>query len=72
MGYRSLPKFDANARFIANRAFLFNGQQILAGELVDGIPTRRLRQLFETRHVALAPGSVTRKEAAHTARKGKK
>ena len=55
MAYRSLPKFNPEGRFIVNRPFLFKGQTLQPGELVEGIPTRRLRQLFELRHVAAAP-----------------
>jgi len=72
MAYRSLPKFNPESRFIVNRPFLYNGQTLQPGELVEGIPTRRLRQLFEKRDVAAAPPVVQRKEAAHAARKGKK
>lgn len=74
MAYRSLPKFKQEARFIANRAFLYNGQQIQPGELVEGIPTRRLRQLYEKRDVAVAPTAAPRKEASApgAARKGKR
>ncbi len=74
MAYRSLPKFNPEARFIANRAFLYNGQQIQPGELVEGIPTRRLRQLYEKRDVVVAPTAAPRKEASASgaARKGKR
>jgi hypothetical protein len=72
MAYRSLPKFNPEARFIASRAFLYNGRTIQPGESVEGIPTRRLRQLFETRQVAVAPPAAQHKEAAPAARKGKK
>ena len=71
MAYRSLPKFNPEARFIANRAFNFNGRQIAVGEPVEGIPERRLRQLFELRKVS----PVTERKqlaAAHAGRKGKK
>ncbi len=75
MAYRPLPEFNPEARFIANRAFLYNGQKVQPGELVDGIPTRRLRQLYELRQVAMAPPAAGHKEAsaAHgAARKGKR
>lgn len=72
MAYRSLPKFNPEARFIANRAFLYNGQNIQAGDLVNGIPERRLRQLYERRDVGLAPAAAQHKEAAGAARKGKR
>ena len=47
-------------------------REIEPGALVEGIPTRRLRQLFEMRQVASAPPAVPQKEAAHAARKGKR
>ena len=75
MAYRSLPKFNPEARFIANRAFLFNGQNIHPGDLVEHIPERRLRQLYEKRDVVVAPAATQRKEAgavAGAARKGKR
>ena len=72
MAYRSMPKFIPEARFIAYRAFLYNGQQIQPGELVVGIPERRLRQLYGVRHVLMAPPAAQHKEAAGAARKGKK
>jgi len=72
MAYRSLPKFKPEGRFIVSRPFLYNGQTLQPGALVDGIPTRRLRQLFETRRVASAPPATQQKEAAQAARKGKR
>ena len=74
MAYRSLPKFNPEARFIANRALLYNGQQIQPGALVTDIPQRRLRQLYGMRHVLMAPSAVQQKEAgAHSAaKKGKR
>jgi hypothetical protein len=72
MAYRSLPKFNAEARFIANRAFLYNGHKLQPGDAVEGIPARRLRQLFERRDVAVAPAVEQHKEAAGAARKGKR
>ncbi len=75
MAYRSLPAFNPEARFIANRAFTFNGREIAAGDPVEGIPMRRLRQLFEVRKVTpVAEPQVERKQAgAHrAARKGSK
>ena len=73
MAYRSLPKFNPEGRFIVNRPFVYNGQTLQPGELVEGIPARRLRQLFELRRVApAAPPAAQHKEAAHAARKGKK
>ena len=75
MAYRSLPKFNPEAQFIANRAFLFNGQQLQPGDLVERIPERRLRQLYEKRDVVVAPAATQRKEAgavAGAARKGKR
>lgn len=72
MAYRSLPDFNPEARFIANRAFLYNGQPLQPGDLVEGVPPRRLRQLYEVRWVAIAPEGDPRKEAAQAARKGKK
>jgi hypothetical protein len=72
MAYRSLPKFNPEARFVANRAFLYNGHALQPGEAVEGIPERRLRQLFERRDVAVAPAAAQHKEAAGAARKGKK
>ncbi len=72
MAYRSLSKFNPEGRFIVNRPFTYNGQTLKPGDLVDGIPTRRLRQLFELRQVAPAPPAAQHKEAAHAARKGKK
>ena len=45
MAYRSLPKFNPEARFIANRPFLYNGHTLQPGDAVEGIPKRRLRQL---------------------------
>jgi hypothetical protein len=74
MAYRSLPKFDAEARFIANRALVLNGQNIQPGDLVEGIPERRLRQLYELRQIGVAP-ALQRKEAGTVvgaARKGKR
>ncbi len=67
MAYRSLPLFSPEARFVANRAFLFNGQQFHPGDAVEGIPERRLRQMFESRWVAIMPPEG----AAHAARKEK-
>ena len=72
MAYRSLPKFNPEARFIANRAFLFNGQRLHPGDLVEGVPERRLRQLYERRDVGVAPAAPQHKEAAAAARKGKR
>jgi hypothetical protein len=72
MAYRSLPKFNPEARFIANRAFLYGGRQIQPGEPVAGIPMRRLRQLYEKRDVAVAPPASQHKQAAAPARKGKR
>ena len=60
MAYRSLPKFNPEARFIANRAFLYNGHTLQPGDAVEGIPERRLRQLFERRDV----GCRARRSAA--------
>ncbi len=67
MAYRSLPKFNPEARFVVNRAFTYNGQLLRPGEAVQGIPERRLRQLYEKRTVVVAPAP-----AAHAARKGKR
>ena len=72
MAYRSLPKFNPEARFVANRAFLYNGHTLQPGEAVEGIPERRLRQLFERRDVAVAPAAEQHKEAAGATRKGKR
>jgi hypothetical protein len=72
MAYRSLPKFNPEGRFIVNRPFLYNGQTLQPGELVEGILTRRLRQLYGVRHVIAAPPAAQHKEAAHAARKGTK
>ncbi len=75
MAYRSLPTFNAEARFVASRAFTFNGRAITVGEPVEGIPTRRLRQLFEVRTVSqVAPAAERRQTAGarSAARKGKK
>ena len=72
MAYRSPPKFDREARFVANRAFLFNGLQIQPGDAVLGIPDRRLRQLYGMRHVLMVPPAAQHKEAAGAARKGKR
>ena len=72
MAYRSLPKFNPEARFIANRAFLYNGQTIQPGDAVEGIPERRLRQFFERRDVGFAPTATQHKEAATAVRKGKR
>ena len=72
MAYRSLPKFDPSARYIANRAFLFNGAQIQPGDAVVGVPDRRLRQLYGMRHVLMAPPAAQHREAASAARKGKR
>ncbi len=75
MAYRSLPAFNAEARFAANRAFTYNGRAIAVGEPVEGIPTRRLRQLFEVRRVSQMAPAAERKQTAgaHSApRKGKK
>ncbi len=75
MAYRSLPAFNAEARFVANRAFTFNGRAIAIGEPVEGIPTRRLRQLFELRRVSQVAPTAERKQTAgvhSAARKGKK
>ena len=73
MAYRSLPKFDPSARYIANRAFLFNGAQIQPGDAVVGVPDRRLRQLYGMRHVLMAPAAVAQqKEAVGTAKRGKR
>ena len=72
MAYRSLPKFNREAQFIANRAFLYNGHTLQPGDAVEGIPERRLRQLFERRHVAVAPAVAQHKEAAVAVRKGKR
>ena len=72
MAYRSLPKFNPEARFIANRAFLFNGLQLQPGDAVEGVPQRRLRQLFEARVVIAEPAAAQVKEAAGAVRKGKR
>jgi hypothetical protein len=72
MAYRSLPKFNPEGRFIVNRPFLYNGQTLQPGELVEGIPTRRLRALYGMRHVLMAPAPAQHKEAATAARKGKR
>jgi len=74
MAYRSLPQLNREARFIANRAFLYNGQQIQPGDLVVDIPARRLRQLYDLRQVTMAPAAAQHREAsAHgAARKGKR
>ena len=72
MAYRSLPKFNPEARFVANRAFLFNGLQLQPGDAVEGVPQRRLRQLFEARMVVAAPAAAQAKEAAGAARKGRR
>lgn len=73
MAYRSLPKFNPEARFIANRAFTFNGRRLSPGEPIIGIPERRLRQLYEVRQVAIAPEEPKHPAGAHSAaRKGKK
>lgn len=72
MAYRSLPKFNPEGRFVVNRPFLYNGQSLQPGELVEGIPTRRLRQLFERRDVGIVPPAAQHKEAAPAARKGRK
>jgi hypothetical protein len=72
MAYRSLPKSNPEARFIANRAFLFNGRQLQPGDAVDDVAERRLRQLYGMRHVLMAPAAAQRKDAAGAARKGKR
>ena len=72
MAYRSLPKFNPEGRFVVSRPFIYNGRPLQPGQLVEGIPARRLRQLFETRQVSIAPPVAQHKEAAHAARKGKK
>jgi hypothetical protein len=71
MAYRSLPRFNPEARFIANRAFLYDGQQIQPGQVVDFIPTLRLKAIYHRRDVLMAPAPAAQKEAAHAARKGK-
>lgn len=70
MAYRSMPKFNPEARFIANRAFLYNGQQVQPGQLVDFIPAQRLKAIYHRRDVVMAP-AAQHKEAAPAARKGK-
>jgi hypothetical protein len=73
MAYRSLPKFNPEARFVANREFLYNGQKIQPGDLVADIPERRLRQLYGMRHVLMAPAAVAQqKESVGTAKRGKR
>jgi hypothetical protein len=72
VAYRSLPTFNPEARFLANRAFLFNGHQLQPGDAVEGVPERRLRQLYGMRHVLMAPAAAQRKDAAGAARKGKR
>jgi hypothetical protein len=72
MAYRSLPKFNPEARFVANREFLYNGQKIQPGDLVADIPERRLRQLYGMRHVLMAPAAAQQKEAVGTAKRGKR
>ena len=71
MAYRSLPKFNPETRFEANRIFAFNGREFQPGEPVQDIPQRRLRQLFELRKVR--PVEERKPAVAdRAARKGKK
>ena len=74
MAYRSLPRFNPEARFVANRAFLYNGHQIQPGELVANVPAAGLRKLYGMRHILMdtAPPASQHKEAAGAARKGRK
>ena len=73
MAYRSLPKFDPSARYLATaRLGAFNGVRIPEGEPMPSVPVhageavayrRRLRQLYEARKIAVAP--KTKKEKAN-------
>lgn len=80
MPYRSLPKFDPSATFLATvRLPVFNGVSFKPGEVMPSPPDepgarrvyiRQLRQLFELRKVDQVEPSATlqrknRKEKTH-------
>jgi hypothetical protein len=80
MPYRSLPKFDPSATFLATaRLPVFNGVPFKPGEAMPSLPDepgprrvylRQLRQLFELRKVDQVGPSAnsqtkTRKEKPH-------
>jgi hypothetical protein len=80
MPYRSLPKFDPSATFLATaRLPVFNGVSFKPGEAMPSPPAepgsrrvylRQLRQLFDLRKVdqvepAANPQIKTRKEKPH-------
>jgi hypothetical protein len=80
MPYRSLPKFDPSATFLATvRLPVFNGVPFKPGEAMPSLPDepgprrvylRQLRQLFELRKVDQVEPSATsqtknRKEKPH-------
>ncbi len=80
MPYRSLPKFDPSATFLATvRLPVFNGVPYKPGEAMPPLPDdpgprrvylRQLRQLFELRRIeqvepSANPQTKTRKEKAH-------
>ena len=80
MSYRSLPKFDPSATFLATaRLPVFNGVSFKPGEAMPSLPDepgprrvylRQLRQLFELRKVDQVEPSANsqaknRKEKPH-------
>jgi hypothetical protein len=80
MPYRSLPKFDPSATFLATaRLPVFNGIPFKPGEAMPSLPDepgprrvylRQLRQLFELRKVdqvepSVNPQTKNRKEKPH-------
>ena len=71
MAYRSLPKFDPEARFIANRAFLITARHSSpeSGRWHSGAPPAAVVRDAPRRH---GPPAAQHKEAAGAARKGKR
>ena len=80
MAYRSLPRFDPSASFLATaRMPVFNGVLFKPGEAMPSPPDepgprrlylQRMRQLFETRKVdqvepSASPQTKNRKEKPH-------
>ena len=79
MAYRSLPRFDPSASYLATaRLPVFNGAGMKPGEAMPHPPAdpgearkyqRTLRQLFELRKIEMVPPSATpqtkRKEKTH-------
>lgn len=54
-------KFDPNGPFVARRTTTFNGDTFYLGDPfpMDGVPARRLRQLFDDRRIDMDVGRVS-------------